>query len=120
MNFIKLAAAAMIVVGGATAAFAQATAPAPTTAPVAPKAPVATTPPPAASATTVAPKAANPALKQATTPEGQACSAEADAKNLHGKERSKFRSKCVRAAKAAAAKGAAPVTAPPAAAAKKI
>ena len=112
MNFIKLVAVAAIIACGTTAAFAQATAPAPSTAPVAPKAPAAMTPPPAAPSAATAPKAANPAQKTATTPEGQACSAEADAKNLHGKERSKFRSKCVRAAKAAAAKGAAPVTAP--------
>ena len=109
MNFIKLAAAAAIVAVSVTAAFAQATAPAPT-APTAPKAPVAaTTPPPAAPATaTVAPKAKNPAQKTASTPEGIQCSAEADTKNLHGKDRTKFRNKCIRDAKAAAAKTAAP------------
>jgi psiF repeat len=110
MNFIKLAAAALIVSASATVAFAQATAPAPT-APVAPKAPVAaTTPPPSAPVMATAPKAVakNPAMKTASTPEGIQCSAEADAKALHGKERTKFRNKCIRAAKLASGKTAAP------------
>ena len=109
MNFIKLAAAALIVSASATVAFAQATAPAPS-APVAPKAPIAaTTPPPAAPAAAAAPKVAkSPALKTASTPEGIQCSAEADAKNLHGKPRTSFRNKCIRAAKLAAGKTAAP------------
>ena len=96
MKLIKMTAAAVVLVLGATAALAQATTT--PTAPVAPKAPVAaTTPAPstAAPSTTTAPKAAKGAnLKTAKTPEGQACSAEADAKNLHGKERRVFRAKC--------------------------
>lgn len=56
-----------------------------------------TTPPPAPTA----PKAAAPAPKKsvpkkATTPAGIKCSADADAKGLHGKERRKFRSACIR------------------------
>jgi hypothetical protein len=38
------------------------------------------------------------------TPEGQACSAEADAKNLHGKERKKFRAACMKGKGATAKK----------------
>ncbi|WP_448952857.1 PsiF family protein [Labrys neptuniae] len=61
----------------ATSALAQ-TAPAP----AAPTAPAATTAP--AKAKTKAPQ----------SPTSQACSAQADAKGLHGKERQKFRSAC--------------------------
>lgn len=59
-----------------------------------------------------APKAAAPAPattkakgvpKKASTPEGIECSAQADAKNLHGKERKSFRSKCIRDLKKAKA-----------------
>ena len=105
MNFTKIAATAVIMTLSATAAFAQATTT--PTAPVAPKAPVvATTPAPTttAPATTAPAKAKNPAQKTAKTPEGQACSAEADAKNLHGKERVKFRRSCISAARAAVKK----------------
>ena len=99
MNFIKIAAAAAFVALGASVAIAQ-TATTPST-PVAPKAPAASTPAPTAPAgTAMAPKKAG--QKQATTPEGQACSAEADAKNLHGKDRTKFRNKCIKDMKAAA------------------
>ena len=51
------------------------------------------TPPPA----TVPPVKAKSAgaRKQALTPEGQACSAEADTQNLHGASRVKFRKKCI-------------------------
>ena len=52
-----------------------------------------------------APKAAEPAKpaatapkkgqKKATTPEGIECSTQADAKGLKGKERKKFRTKCI-------------------------
>ena len=106
MNFTKIAAAAVIMTLSATAAFAQATTTTPT-APVAPKAPVvATTPAPTttAPAVTAPAKVKNPAQKTAKTPEGQACSAEADAKNLHGKERVKFRRSCISAARATAKK----------------
>lgn len=60
-----------------------------------------------------APKAAEPAKaetkakgvpKKASTPEGIECSKQADEKNLHGKERKKFRSKCISDLKKAAAK----------------
>jgi psiF repeat len=105
MKFVKLTAAAFALALGATAAIAQtATTP---VAPAAPKAPVvATTPAPTATAPAAAATTAKKsALKQAKTPEGAACSAEADAKNLHGKERKKFRAACMKAkAPAAAAK----------------
>lgn len=99
MNLVKLTAAALAISFGATAALAQTPTPA---APVAPKAPaVATTPAP------TAPAVAAPAKKtgaiQSKTAEGQACSAEADAKNLHGKERKKFRAGCMKGKTAAAA-----------------
>ncbi len=57
-------------------------------------------------ATTTAPAATKgPAKTQAKTPEGKACSAQADAQNLHGAARKSFRSKCKEAAaKAAPAK----------------
>lgn len=54
-----------------------------------------------------APKAAAPKTggrKKASTPEGIQCSAEADAKGLKGKERKKFRTKCVRDLQKAAGK----------------
>lgn len=54
----------------------------------APQAPPAATPKPAAAA----PKTGQ---KKASTPEGIECSNQADAKNLHGKERRKFRAKCI-------------------------
>ena len=110
MKFVKLTAAAVALAFASTAAMAQ-IAPAPS-APVAPKPPVAATAPPPAA--TAAPAAAKKGAKQATTPEGIACSAEADAKNLHGKERTKFRNTCKKE-KLKAAGGKAPV-----AAAKKI
>ena len=100
MNVIKIAAAALTLAFGATVAMAQAPAPA---APVAPKAPAATTPPPAAPAGTTAAKPKSN-LKQAKTPEGAACSAEADAKGLHGKPRKAFRAKCMKEKAPAAAK----------------
>ena len=62
--------------------------------------------------------------KKASTPEGIACSAEADKQQLHGKARKSFRSKCIRDAKAKAggttpaaapAPATAPATPPPAA-----
>jgi hypothetical protein len=45
-----------------------------------------------------------PAKTEAKTPEGKACSAQADAQNLHGKARKSFREKCKDAAKAGAPK----------------
>lgn len=58
-------------------------------------------PAPAAKAPAGAP-AAKPGRKVATTPWGKECSAEADEKNLKGKERQKFRRKCVSDKKKAA------------------
>ena len=47
-------------------------------------------------------KAKGPATTAAKTVEGKACSAQADAKGLHGKARKKFRSACKEDAKGAA------------------
>jgi psiF repeat len=101
MSFLKLTAAALSLALGASVAMAQtATTPA---APVAPKPPVAATAPaPSAPAAATAAKK-GPAAMQAKTEEGKACSAEADAKNLHGKERKKFRAGCMKGKTAAAA-----------------
>ena len=41
--------------------------------------------------------AARPGQRQATTPEGIVCSADADAQNLHGRDRTRFRRKCIAA-----------------------
>jgi psiF repeat len=107
MNSV-LAAAVAIVVGSA-AALAQ-TPPAAPAAPVAPKAPMAAAPAPsvaAPSATTAAKpavKASGANLKKPQTPEAAACSADADAKNLHGKERKKFRAACMKGKKVDAKK----------------
>jgi len=99
MNFLKIAATALTIAFGATAAVAQTAAP---STPAAPKAPAASTTAPAAPATmTAAPKKG---VKTATTPEGQECSAEADAKGLHGKPRKTFRAKCIKEKMAAAPK----------------
>ena len=74
---------------------------------------VAQTPPPAAqpkAPAAAAPKSAEPATKakgvpkKASTPEGIECSKQADEKKLHGKERKKFRSKCISDLKKAAKK----------------
>ena len=78
----KLVAAAAALAISACVVSAQTTAPAPAT--PAPKA-----------ATTTAPKKAF-VPKKASTPAGIKCSADADAKGLHGKERRKFRSACIR------------------------
>jgi hypothetical protein len=109
MNSVLAAAVALVV--GSTAAFAQ-LAPAAPAAPAAPKAPVAAAPAPAptaaAPATTTAAKpavkAAGANLKKPQTPEAAACSADADAKNLHGKERKKFRAACMKGKKVEAKK----------------
>ena len=82
MNFIKIAATALTLALGATVAIAQAPAPA---APVAPKAPVAATPPPAAPGAATAVKKAPPVKGAPRSAESLACSAELDAKNIHGK-----------------------------------
>lgn len=118
--FSKTVFSGLVAFGLSTgAAFAQAPA-APATAPAA-KAPAA----PAAKAPAAAPAKTVGVPKKASTPEGEKCSAEADAKNLHGKDRVKFRKKCIsdikKAAKAAAKAAKAPATAPaaPAAPAKK-
>ncbi len=100
MTFMKLTAAALSLALGASVAMAQtATTPA---APVAPKPPVAATAP-APTAPAAAATAAKKGAKQAMTEEGKACSAEADAKNIHGKERKKFRAACMKGKTAAAA-----------------
>lgn len=51
-------------------------------------------------------KTKGPAVTAAKTAEGKACSAEADAKGLHGKARQAFRAKCKKDAKPAAEAGA--------------
>lgn len=106
MKIVKSLVAAAVLVTGSIAASAQAPAPAATPAPAAQPAM------PAAKA--AAPKAG---VKKATTPEGIECSAQADAKNLHGAERKKFRNACIKQIKAAAkAAKSAPAAAAPAAA----
>jgi hypothetical protein len=92
--YTKLVAAAAALAISACVVSAQTTAPAPAPATPAPKA--ATTAP-----TTPPKKAFVP--KKATTPAGIKCSADADAKGLHGKERRKFRSTCIREFKKAEA-----------------
>jgi len=95
MTLVKIAVTAVALAFGAGVAMAQTATP---PAPVAPKAP--------AAATTAAPAPKKgAALKKAQTPEAQACSAEADAKNLHGKPRRTFRAKCIKEKMAAAKKG---------------
>ena len=103
MRMMKTVLAATVaIVVGSVAALAQ-TAPAAPAAPVAPTAaaPAVTAPAPTAAAPAAKPSAAN--LKKAMTAEGQACSTEADAKQLHGKERKKFRAACMKGKTAAAA-----------------
>lgn len=85
MKFISTIAAIAFALAS-TSAMAQ-TPPAATTAPAAKPAA------PAAAATTTA--------KKERTPESLKCSADADAKNLHGSERKKFRDKCMKDAKKA-------------------
>jgi hypothetical protein len=101
MNTVIAATVALVV--GSAAALAQ-TAPAAPAAPAAPKAPVAGVAAPAATAAKPAVKAAGSNLKKAQTPESAACSADADAKNLHGKERKKFRAACMKTKKVEAKK----------------
>ena len=122
LSKLSLGIAAVLV--SASMAVAQTTPATPVTPPAAAKAPPTVVAP--GKATTGA-KA--PATKAATTPWGIHCSGEADKQTLKGKEREKFRSKCIREYKkanptvkagtpASADKAAAPVTAP-AGAAKK-
>jgi psiF repeat len=92
-------AATVAIVVGSVAALAQT----PPAAPAAPKAPAVTAPAPTAAAPAAAAKPAAANLKKSMTPEGQACSADADAKNLHGKERKKFRAACMKGKTAGAA-----------------
>jgi hypothetical protein len=82
MRFVKVFTTAAVVALFSVSAMAQTTAPAAT-------APAATATAPAAT-TTAKPKAA----MKPQTEVSKACSAQADAKGLHGKERSKFRSQC--------------------------
>ena len=78
----KIAALALVSLFAATSAFAQ------TPAPAAPAKPAVTAP--------AAPAAAAPAKMSATDKQAlsKKCSADADAKGLHGKERKKFRDAC--------------------------
>jgi anti-sigma28 factor (negative regulator of flagellin synthesis) len=62
------------------------------------------TAPPAAKPASAAPKSTG-VQKQASTPEGIECSAQADAQKLTGKPRVKFRKKCIADIKKAAAPG---------------
>jgi len=97
-----------IAIGAAALLFTIGVASAQTAAPQAPPAAA-----PKAAAPAAAPaKAAKGVPKTASTPEGIECSSQADAKNLHGKERKSFRAKCIRDLKKAKA---APKPAPKAA-----
>ena len=121
-SIASLAAALLIGAASITLAQTQPT-PAPSTPPPAVTAPpltppvAKTRPSPGGGGAVVAPVARKKAAvpKTATTPEGVTCSAEADAKGLKGKERRRFRSKCISAIKKGAAKPAAarPAAAPP-------
>ncbi|SDN88129.1 PsiF family protein [Phyllobacterium sp. OV277] len=84
LAFVGTSAMAQTAAPATTAPAATTTAPAPTT-----TAPAATTKP----ATTMMKKATT-ATTPAKTAISKACSAQADAKGLHGKERHKFRSDC--------------------------
>jgi hypothetical protein len=59
--------------------------------------------PAAKSDTAAAPAATDKKAPKAHSPESLACSKEADTKGLHGKERKKFRSECIKNAKSGAA-----------------
>ncbi|MBB6487478.1 PsiF family protein [Rhizobium lusitanum] len=91
MRFVTMFTTAAFAALFSVSAMAQtATTPsATTTAPAATTTPKAMTTAPKA-ATTMAPKA----MKPAQTDVSKACSAQADAKGLHGKARAKFRSEC--------------------------
>jgi hypothetical protein len=92
MSIIKTSLAALAVAFAlSTSAIAQ-TATAPSTAPVKPAAPVT-----APAATTAKPATASKKF-QPKTEVSKKCSADADAKKLHGKERKTFRATCMKAA----------------------
>ena len=102
MKILTTTLASGLLALGLSAGLALAQAPAPGAATPAPGA----TLPPGAKPAVSAPAKSVGAQKTAQTPEGIECSKQADAKNLHGKERIKFRAKCKsdlkKAAKAAA------------------
>lgn len=83
MRFLPAVTTALVVAFIGTSAMAQTTTAPATTTQMAPAAKPATT-------TTVKPKTTT----TTQTDVSKACSAQADAKGLHGKERSKFRSEC--------------------------
>ncbi|MBV8594128.1 MAG: hypothetical protein JOZ27_07505 [Caulobacteraceae bacterium] len=96
MKFVALPAILSLALAGGT--MAQTTS---TTAKPAAAKPAAVT---SAMSTTAKPKAdktakATGAGRKPMTEAGKACSAQADAKNLHGKDREKFRRACLRDAK---------------------
>lgn len=87
MRFVKMFSTAAVVALISVNAMAQTAAP-----PAATTAPAATT---TAPATTMKPATGTMGkMKPMQTDVSKACSAQADAKGLHGKERSKFRSAC--------------------------
>ena len=124
-NFTTTLASGLLAIG-LSAGFALAQAPAPGGAtPVPGGAPI-SQPKGGVVATPPAAVKAKGTPKAASTPEGIECSAQADAQNKHGKDRVKFRKKCIsdlkKAAKgpaAAPAKAAAPAAAPAAGAPAK-
>lgn len=90
MRFVKTFTAAAIVALIGTGAMAQtATTPSTTT-----TTPSATTTAPAATTNSAGTTTKQKAMKPVQSEVSKACSAQADAKGLHGKERSKFRSQC--------------------------
>lgn len=105
MKLVKslMAAVAATLMVGVGAVSAQTAAPAAKPAAAAPAAtaPAATATKAAAAPAATAPKAAK--VKKAKSAISIACSAEADAKKLKGKDRKKFRSACMKKAKAAKA-----------------
>lgn len=115
MKTVLTAAVAVLISAG----IARAQAPAPQETQAQP--PAATAPPPAATVDPVkkaAPKKAAPTAKADRTPESLACSAELDAKNIHGKDRRAAMRKCKADAKkksAAAPQGTGGAPAAPAA-----
>lgn len=112
MKKILLTTAALLLSSGL--AFAQAPAPATPAPAAAPKAAAPASPTVDAVKKSAPEKAAvkkGPVPKDQRSPESLACSAEADQKNLHGKERVSFRKKCMAAAKKAAKGGPAPAPA---------
>jgi hypothetical protein len=92
ISFVRAAVATAFLTAFTAPVMAQTPSPAP--------APKAAAPAPAAPAAT----GSGGKLFQAKTVEGKECSAQADAQKLKGKERSKFRAKCIRELKKAAKK----------------